>query len=467
VSGRQVPFKERAERDALGSVLLDPVRVHELMTLLVADDFYIPAHREIYEAMRSLANAGTMIDIGLLEDELKRRGAWRGLEVAHVKLVDLANSAGSPVMMPHYCALISEASKARAYLTFMAEASAALMGEGERGVLDGETLFPWIEQQILAINRARGPEDEPYSQLVTAALEDLEEQSRRPPGLIPGVPSGITKLDELTGGWQPEHLIVVAARPGVGKTSFAVNTCALHAAKLGIPTQVFSMEMGKHELTQRHIGHDARINIKKKLRDGSLNKQDWAELWRASGLLKPLPISIDDRGGLKIDAMVSKIRRFESNLPKEGVDPKRKGLVIIDYLQLARGDSAKESREREVAEISRGLKSVAKETKLPIIAVSQLNRGLENRTEKRPNLSDLRESGAIEQDADEILFLYRADYHKVKNALPGMAEAIMAKNRHGPPGTVYLSWVPQYTSFENPAHDYVPPEDSVLPADDD
>jgi replicative DNA helicase len=290
---------------------------------------------------------------------------------------------------------------------------------------------------------------------MSEVLESIEERARERKE-ITGVPTGFTKFDHMTAGLQPENLIIVAARPGVGKTSWAVNVAMNCALIHKMPVLIFSLEMSKYELMERMLAGEARIDSAR-LKRGQIEYSDWKNrIYPAGNRLAQAPILIDDSGAPTILDMRAKARRFRSDLryfpPREpGNTDKPLGLIVVDYLQLARGSTGKkdESREREIADISRGLKTLAKDLKIPIIAVSQLNRGLEKREDKRPQLSDLRESGAIEQDADMIVFIHREEMFNPESSERGKAELIIGKHRHGPTGNVPLTFIREYTRFEN------------------
>jgi replicative DNA helicase len=291
-------------------------------------------------------------------------------------------------------------------------------------------------------------------EMMSDVLESIEERARERKE-ITGLPTGFNKFDHMTAGLQPENLIIVAARPGVGKTSWAVNVAMNCALLHKMPVLIFSLEMSKYELMERMLAGEARIDSAR-LKRGQIEYSDWKNrIYPAGNRLAQAPILIDDSGAPTILDIRAKARRFRSDLryfakaPDQG--ERQLGLIVVDYLQLARGATGKkdESREREIADISRGLKTLAKDLKLPIIAVSQLNRGLEKREDKRPQLSDLRESGAIEQDADMIVFIHRDEMFNPESSEKGKAELIVGKHRHGPTGTVPLTFIREYTRFEN------------------
>jgi replicative DNA helicase len=457
-SGRTPPHNLDAERSALGGVLVKPSVVDELVTGLQADDFFLPAHREIFDAILAIERRRQPIDIISLTDELKTRGALPRLEGAEGYLITLANSVPTAENIEHYIRLVKEKATLRRLISTCAEIQSR--AHGEFG--NYEEFLDEAENAVFKV--AQQTRRETYSavgDMMGQVLESIEERARERKE-ITGVPTGFSKFDLLTAGLQPENLIVVAARPGVGKTSWAVNV-AMNAALLHkIPVLIFSLEMSKYELMERMLAGEARIDSAR-LKRGHIEYSDWKNrIYPAGNRLAQAPILIDDSGAPSILDMRAKSRRFRSDprffsgpADADGKAPVAHGLIVVDYLQLARGGGGRrdESREREIADISRGLKALAKDLKLPIIAVSQLNRGLEKREDKRPQLSDLRESGAIEQDADMIIFIHREEMFNIESAEKGKAELIIGKHRHGPTGSVPLTFIREYTRFENYAEE--------------
>jgi replicative DNA helicase len=454
-AGRTPPQNLDAEKSALGGVLVKPSAIDDLITSLVADDFFVPAHREVFEAMVSIEKRRQPIDIISLADELKVRGALPRLEGGEGFLVALANAVPTAENIEHYVRLVKEKATLRRLIATCAEVQSRAYGEFG----NYEEFLDEAENAIFKV--AQQTRKESYStvaDMMGEVLESIEERARERKE-ITGVPTGFAKFDHMTSGLQPENLIVVAARPGVGKTSWAVNV-AMNAALLhGMPVLIFSLEMSKFELMERMLAGEARIDSAR-LKRGQIEYSDWKNrIYPAGNRIAQAPILIDDSGAPSILDIRAKSRRFRSDIryfpPQEdGAKPKL-GLIVVDYLQLARGATGRrdESREREIADISRGLKALAKDLKIPIIAVSQLNRSLEKREDKRPQLSDLRESGAIEQDADMIVFIHRDEMFNFESAEKGKAELIVGKHRHGPTGSVPLTFIREYTRFENYADD--------------
>ena len=453
-SGRLPPHNLEAERSALGGVLVKPLAFDEMATVLPADDFFLPAHREIFLAMMELDQRRQPIDVVSLGDELKSRGALPRQEGGQSYLITLANSVPTAENISHYVRLVKEKATLRRLIAACAEIQSRAYGEFgsyEEFLDDAETQIFKVAQQ----NRRES--FQPVGELLGDVVNELQTRSmeRRQ---ITGVPTGFTKLDEISAGLQPENLIVVAARPGVGKTSWAINVATHAALDHGIPVLIFSLEMSKFELMERMLAGEARIDSSK-MRRGMIEYGDWkSHIYPAADRLTKAPILIDDSAAPNILELRAKARRFRGNpkyFPASSDGRTPLGLMVVDYLQLARGLGGRreESREREIAEISRGLKALAKDLRIPIIAVSQLNRGLERREDKRPQLSDLRESGAIEQDADMILFIHREEMYGTEGAERNKAELIIGKNRHGPTDTVLLTFQREYTKFQNYADD--------------
>jgi replicative DNA helicase len=453
-AGRLPPHSLEAERSVLGGVLVKPSAFDEMATVLTADDFILPGHREIFTAMMELDKRRAPIDVISLGDELKVRGALPRLEGGQAYLLTLANAVPTAENIGHYVRLVKEKATLRRLIAACAEIQSRAYGEFgsfEDFLDESETLVFKVAQQD------RRASYSPVGDLMGDVVEELQTRSmeRRQ---ITGVPTGFTKLDEITAGLQPENLIVVAARPGVGKTSWAINVAVNAALHHAIPVLVFSLEMSKFELMERMLAGEARIDSSR-LRKGIIEYGDWkSSIYPAADRLTKAPILIDDSAAPNILELRAKSRRFRGDaryFPGKIDGRPQLGLIVIDYLQLARGLGSRrdDSREREIAEISRGLKALAKDLHIPIIAISQLNRGVEKREDKRPQLSDLRESGAIEQDADMILFIHREEMYGTEGAVRGKAELIIGKNRQGPTDSVDLTFIREYTKFQNYAAD--------------
>jgi replicative DNA helicase len=467
-SQRSQPHNLDAEKSVLGSVFIKPAAFDEIATTLQVDDFFLPAHREIFESMLALDKRRQPIDVIAVADELKTKGMLSRLEGGESYLLALANAVPTAENSAHYGRLVKEKATLRRLIAACAEVQSSAygdFGEFEAFLDEAETKIFKVAQQ----NRR-----ETYSatgDLMDEVLHNLEVRTSERKA-VTGVPTGFTKLDELTAGLQRENLVIVAARPGGGKTSWAVNV-AMHAAlHHKIPVLIFSLEMSKYELMERMLAGEARIDSSK-IKRGFLEYRDWKDkIHPASGRLAAAPILIDDSSAISIMEIRAKARRFRSD-PKyfppapiavEGGHPPPPplGLIVVDYLQLARGGQARrdENRQQEIADISRNLKALAKDLKIPIIAISQLNREVEKREMGKPKLSDLRESGAIEQDADLILFIHREDMQGGDTPDASMptatAEIIVGKHRNGGTGAVKMTFIKEYTRFENYADDPEP-----------
>jgi replicative DNA helicase len=450
-SGREPPHNLEAERSTLGGVLVKPTAFDEMATVVTADDFLLPAHREIYEAMLQLDKRRAPIDVVSLGDELKNRGSLPRLENGQAYLIELANSVPTAENISHYARLVQEKATLRRLIAACAEIQSRAYGEFG----DYEQFLDDAERMVFQVaQKNRRESARPIGELIQEVLDTIDARARERKE-INGVPTGFTKLDEITAGFQPDNLIIVAARPGVGKTSWALNV-ASHAALIHkIPVFVFSLEMSKEELIERLLSGEAKIDSHR-MRRGLIEYSEWKnKIYPAGDRIRQAPILIDDSPAVNILELRAKARRFRSDPhffpPRKEEGPPPLGLVVIDYLQLAQGLGGRkdDSREREIAEISRGLKALSKELHLPIIAVSQLNRSVEKREDKTPQLSDLRESGAIEQDADIILFIHRDEMYDSHGAGRGKALLKIGKNRSGPVGEVDMTFIKEYTRFEN------------------
>jgi len=449
-SGRQPPHNLEAERSALGGVLVKPSAFDEMATTLTADDFLLPGHRAIYEAMLELDRRRMPIDVISLGDELKNRGALGRLENGQAYLIELANSVPTAENITHYARLVREKATLRRLIATCAEIQSRAYGEFgdyEQFLDDAENMLFQVAQK----NRRENAR--PIGEIMGEVLEAIDARARERKS-VTGVPTGFEKLDDITAGFQPENLIIVAARPGIGKTSWALNVASHAAMNHKIPVFIFSLEMSKTELIERLLAGEARIDSNR-MRRGMIEYSEWKnKIYPAGNRIAQAPILIDDSPAVNILELRAKARRFRSDphfFPPQEDGGRALGLVVIDYLQLAHGLGGRkeDSREREIAEISRGLKALAKELHIPILAVSQLNRSVEKREDKTPQLSDLRESGAIEQDADIILFIHRDEMYSADPMGRGKALLKIGKNRAGPTGEVDLTFVREYTKFEN------------------
>jgi replicative DNA helicase len=442
---RVTPHSLDAEASVLGGIFLRNEVLGQLDTLEV-EDFYSPKHQAVFQAMRNLEATAKPIDPVTVLAELDRAGkaeAVGGLGF----LSELTLRVPSAENVVHYAEIVQDKRAAAKVI----RAASEIMEKGFEDDSDVREYLDLAEAKIFEVTQRReksGPE--PIKSLIKKVFGSLDERFSASDG-VTGVPTGFADLDAKTAGLQPTELIILAARPAMGKTSFALSLAQNAAIRGGWPCIVFSLEMSSTQLAERMLCSEVRVDSSA-LRRGQLQRQDMTNLTYAAGTLSRAPILIDDTPALSLRELRARARRFRSN--KELFGQKKTGLIVIDYLQLMRGSTqaAKASREQEISEISRGLKSLAKELDVPVLALSQLNRSLESRTDKRPQLSDLRESGAIEQDADLIVFIYRDEVYNKETEAKGIAEIILGKNRHGATGTVETRFEGRFTRFENLSH---------------
>lgn len=435
--GKVPPHNLEAEESVLGACMLSREAVANVIEIVKADDFYKPAHGEIFMAMLELYGRGDPIDVVTLAEELKRRGSLdsMGGNAYLFTLQQTVPTAGSAV---YYGRIVEES----ALLRRLIEASHNISEMGYSVPEDVEDAIDYAEDLIYQVSQRRDLQDfQPLRDLLAENMEVVEHLYERG-SAITGLPTGFTELDSITAGLQPSNLIVIAARPAMGKSAFAVSIAQHCAVEEQIPVVIFSLEMSKMELVQRLMCAEARVDSNR-LRRGSLQDSDWPKLSHALGRLAEAPVFIDDTASVTIMEMRAKCRRLKA---KHGL-----GLVIVDYLQLMQPSSNRrgDNRVQEVADVSRSLKILARELELPVIAVSQLSRNVEHRTDKRPMLADLRDSGSIEQDADIVMFIYRDEVYNPDSPQKGIAEINVAKHRSGPIGKVDLAFLQHYTKFAN------------------
>ncbi len=442
VAERVPPQDLHAERAVLGSILIDNEVLGEVLTLLRAEDFYRTGHRILFQAITSLFDRGSAIDVVIVRDELERTGRLEeaGGEDA---LLALAEAVPTSANAEHYAKIVRD----RALRRSVIRACTEVIQEAFEGDAEGRELLDRAESRLFRLDREA---DSGETARISEVMDPIFKQIESGRQALSGVPTPYHGLDDLTGGLQPSELVVVAGRPSMGKTTFALNVAEHVGVVEQVPVVVFSLEMAKTQLVMNMLCSHAQVNALE-LRRGVVKDEDLSRLVAAAGRLSEAPIYIDDTPALSELALRAKVRRLKS---RHGI-----GLVIVDYLQLmdAAGGGRSESRQQEISQISRSLKSLARELSIPVIAISQLNRAVDSREDHRPRMSDLRESGAIEQDADLILFLYREEYYHPDNEeKQGLAEVIVAKQRNGPTGSVTLSFVSRYMRFANPSS-YQPP----------
>ena len=432
---RVPPHNVEAEESVLGSMMLSAEAIATVVEAVKTDDFYRPAHQRVYRAMLGIYGRGEPVDAITVVEELKRTQDLDFVGGA-LSIANLVEQVPSPSSAAYYAKIVADHSLLRRLI----DASGQIMSRAYAVPEDPRKLADEAEGLIYAVARAQEKDEVVgLADLVNdsmAALEHIQQRDSQ----FAGVPTGFVDLDNHLSGLQAGNLIVVAARPGVGKSSLVTNLARNVAVDAGVPVAMFSLEMSRFEIGMRLLCGEARVPWDK-VRTGRMHTEEWTRIVEAAEVLHDSPLFIVDSGNVTIVDIRAKARRLKS---RYGL-----GLIIVDYLQLMSGHSRTENRQQEVAEISRSLKLLAKELELPVIAVSQLNRNPESRGDKRPQLSDLRESGAIEQDADIVVFIHRDDSDE---QMKGKADLIVAKHRNGPTGSVPLTFLPQLTQFRNFAH---------------
>lgn len=436
--GRPLPFSIEAEQAVLGAMLLDREAVFTGGELLSPDDFYHEAHRILFQVIVDMSDRSTAVDLVTVVDELKRLGFLD--KVGGITYVaSLGQSVPSASNVAHYARIVRE----KALLRGLVLAGQRIVESCYEDGSDPQQLLDQAEQMVFSLGqREIGQGLTSVRELLSATLERLEKLSQNK-GEVTGLPT-FKDLDRILAGLQPSDLVVLAARPGMGKSSFSLNIAYRVASTFHLPVALFSLEMSKAQVAERLLAGVASID-QQRIRTGFLSEDDWTRVTRVLGPLAEVPIYIDDTASPTVLEVRAKARRLQA---ERGL-----GLIVVDYLQLMRGHGRFDNRQQEIAQMSRGLKALARELNVPVMVLSQLNRGVEQRQDKRPIMSDLLESGAIEADADVILFLYRADYYDPETERRGIAEVIVAKHRNGPVGTVELGFIPEYTSFVDLAKD--------------
>jgi replicative DNA helicase len=431
---RSLPSNVEAERSVLGAILLDNRLCNQAMETLRRDDFYLEAHRRLFDKMISLSEQGRPIDNVTLGEELKRAGEYE--QVGGVSYIaGLIDSIPRLENIEHYAKIVKGKSTLRKLIATSNQIIATCFEQED----DPENIIDQAEKAIFNIAEDRMREGfQDVASIAHRRLEEIESMAGRAE-MITGIPTGFTDLDKMTAGLQRSDLIIVAARPSMGKTSFAMNV-AQYAARTGFTVGVFSLEMSSQQLVSRLLCSESHIDAHR-FRTGYLNREEWARLAEGLHRLSESRIYIDDSPGITVLEMRAKARRLKQ---EHGLD-----MLLVDYLQLIQGRGRNENRTNEVSQISRELKMVAKELNVPVIALSQLSRAPETRTDHRPQLSDLRESGSIEQDADVVAFIYREEMYGQTEENQGVAELIIGKQRNGPTGIVKLAFLKEFTRFEN------------------
>lgn len=439
MSEQALPQNIDAEQSVLGSLFIDQQALYKVIRFLKPDDFYLEGHRLIFNAFLKLDETGAPADLVTITDIVRQQGNLEKVGGA-TYIASLAGMAATSVNIEHHARIVEEKSLLRSLISM----ATRIAGRGYEGEDDAERLIDEAESMLLQLSTRRSTSGfSPINRVLVEIFRLIEERYRNK-GKINGVLTGFADLDKLCCGLQPGDLIIVAGRPAMGKTSFGLTVAHQAALQNGVPTGIFSLEMSKSQLVQRVLCAEAMVDMQK-IRSGNLNETDWNKLAEAAAKLTTIPLYIDDSAGISVRQLRAKARRLKAE--------KGLGLIVIDYLQLMQGSSRSENRQQEIAEISRSLKGLAKDLSVPVIALAQLSRSVEQRDKKRPIMSDLRESGSLEQDADVVMFIYREEYYKPDTEKKGIAEIIMAKQRNGPTGTVELAFLKEYTRFMNLAAD--------------
>ena len=431
------PQHLEAEQSVLGGILIENEAINRVTEILDADDFYRDVHRKIFNALINLSERDEPADLITLTNELRKTDQLDSIGGASY-LTSLIDSVPTAANIEYYAKIVKE----KAILRKLIQTSTEIITQSYEDRGDVEVFLDEAERAIFEISEKRvRPSFYSIRDIVKESFKTIERLFQKKE-LVTGVPSGFKELDRMTAGFQPSDLIIIAGRPSMGKTAFCLNVAQYAAIENKIPVAVFSLEMSKEQLVIRMLCSEAHVEGTR-LRTGYLNESDWPKLTIAAGNLSEAPIYIDDTAALSVLELRAKARRLKSD---HGL-----GMVIIDYLQLMKGRARVENRQQEISEISRSLKALSKELSIPVIAVSQLSRKTEERTGNRPQLSDLRESGAIEQDADLIIFIYRDEiYNRAEdNPNRGKAEVIIGKQRNGPIGKIDLAFLDKFTTFKD------------------
>ncbi len=431
------PQNIEAEQSILGGILLENSAINSALEILSKNDFYSDAHRRIFSVIVELSERNEPVDIITLSNALKDKNMLDSVG-GSAYIASLVDNVPSAANVANYAKIVKEKAVLRGLISSATDIINSCFETGS----DVDEVLDKAEHSIFEIseNKVR-PSFFPIREIVKDSFRSIEDLFARKE-LITGVPTGFEKIDDLTSGLQKSELIIIAGRPSMGKTAFALNIAQYAALEGQTPAAIFSLEMSKEQLAFRLLASDAKVDSQR-LRKGFLGETDWPKLTTAAGRLSEAPIFIDDTAAITVLEMKAKSRRLKAD---QGL-----GLIVVDYIQLMRSGSYRESREQEISEISRSLKALAKELNVPVVALSQLNRKVEDRTNRRPQMADLRESGAIEQDADVIAFIYRDEVYNKSDDNPekGIAEIIIAKQRNGPTGTVKLAFLEKFTAFEN------------------
>ena len=432
---RILPHSMEAEQSVIGSMIMSRDAIIEASEIITGADFYQQQYGIVFEAMVELHEEGKAVDLVTLQERLKEKDLPP--EISSMEFVrDLLSAVPTSANVKYYAEIVAEKAMLRKLIKTTEEISNACYLGKEKT----QDILEVTEKKIFDLVQNRGSQEYvPIRQVVLNAIEKIEKASRNQ-GSVTGIPTGFIDLDYKTSGFQPSDLILVAARPSMGKTAFVLNIAQYMAFHNNVTAAIFSLEMSKEQLVNRLLALESKVDSQN-IRTGNLEDEEWAKLIEGANVIGNSNLIIDDKPGISISELRSKCRKYkmEHNL----------GIIFIDYLQLMTGSGRSESRQQEISDISRSLKALARELNVPVVALSQLSRAVEQRPDHRPMLSDLRESGAIEQDADVVMFIYRDDYYNKDSENKNIAEIIIAKQRNGPIGTVNLVWMPNYTKFVN------------------
>ncbi len=435
---RILPHSVEAEQSVIGSMIMDRQAIVVASEIITSEDFYNKSYGILFETMVELHDAGSAVDLVTLQNKLQEKDVPP--EVSSLEFVrDLITAVPTSANIKYYANIVAE----KATLRRLIRLNEDIANTCYAGKENLEYILEDTEKRVFQLVQKRTTDDYvPIRQVVMNAMNKIETAAKNK-GSVTGIPTGFLDLDYRTAGLQPSDLILIAARPSMGKTAFVLNIAQHIAFRKNQTVAIFSLEMSKEQLVNRMFSLESSVDAQK-LRTGQLNDQEWERLIESAGTIGKSNLIIDDTPGISIAELRSKCRKYklEHNL----------GIVMIDYLQLMSGSGKSDSRQQEISDISRSLKSIARELSVPVIALSQLSRAVEQRPDHRPMLSDLRESGAIEQDADVVMFIYRDDYYNHDTDKKGVSEIIIAKQRNGPIGTVELAWLPEYTKFANLEH---------------
>jgi replicative DNA helicase len=439
---RLPPQNLEAEQSVLGAILLENESMAKAMEILTEDDFYRTAHRKIYLAMLELSDHGEVIDQITLSEHLKMKGELETVG-GSAYLAELVQAVPTAANVKYHCRIVRD----KALLRGLISTSTEVISRGYEGTSPIDDLLDFAERSVFSLAQGKlGRSFIRLKEIIKDSLDFVDVLSKRDHKTVTGVPTGFIELDDLTAGLQPSDLVVIASRPSMGKTSLALGIAQHAAIKHGHVVGIFSLEMAKAQLVLRMLSSEAHVDSHA-LRIGRLQKEDWWRLADAAGKLEQAPIFIDDSGTLTVQQMRGKARRLKA-------EQKRLDLLIVDYLQLMQGRSDAESRQQEISDISRSLKALAKELDVPVVALSQLSRAVESRKPPIPMLADLRESGAIEQDADVVIFIYRDEVYDADSEKKGIADILIKKHRNGPTGDRQLVFLDKFAKFENLEEDH-------------